>query len=85
LIATDDLPCMQVLTTARLAIIPQDPTLHKGSISHNLDPFGRHSAAALETALQAIRLPPSWLHAEVEAAGSNLSSGERQVLVTDCY
>jgi ABC-type multidrug transport system fused ATPase/permease subunit len=43
---------MQALTTARRAIIPQDPTLHKGSISHNLDPFGRHSAAALETALQ---------------------------------
>ena len=40
-----------------ITIIPQDPTLHKGSISHNLDPFGRHSAAALDTAL---KVPSHW-------------------------
>ena len=63
-----------------VTIIPQDPTLHKGSVAHNLDPFGGHSEAEMLQVLQRTQLPESMLYTEVEKAGSNLSSGERQLL-----
>lgn len=36
----------------RLAIIPQDPTLFRGTIRSNLDPFGEHTDVELWTALK---------------------------------
>ena len=63
-----------------VTIIPQDPTLHKGSVAHNLDPFGGHSEAEMLQVLIRTQLPESMLYTEVEKAGSNLSSGERQLL-----
>jgi ATP-binding cassette subfamily C (CFTR/MRP) protein 1 len=75
---------LSTLGLARLrkavAVIPQDPTLHKGSVRHNLDPFAAHSEEALRTALERTALPVSMLGAEVEKGGANLSSGERQLL-----
>ena len=35
-----------------MAIIPQDPTLFRGTVRSNLDPFGRHADAELWTALR---------------------------------
>jgi len=63
-----------------VTIIPQDPTLFKGSCAHNLDPFGMHTKEALLAALRSTQLPESILDSEVEKGGSNLSSGERQLL-----
>ena len=63
-----------------VAVIPQDPTLHKGSVRHNLDPFGEHTDEQLAQALARTALPAEMLTAEVEKSGSNLSSGERQLL-----
>jgi len=63
-----------------ITIIPQDPTLHKGSVAHNLDPFGKHTAEELRGALRRTGLDEKLLATEVEKAGANLSSGERQLL-----
>ncbi len=35
-----------------VTIIPQDATLHKGTVAHNIDPFSRHSRAELTSALE---------------------------------
>nr|AKC92817.1 ATP-binding cassette transporter YOR1 [Chaetomium globosum] len=37
---------------SRLAIIPQDPTLFRGTVRSNLDPFGEHSDPTLWSALR---------------------------------
>jgi ATP-binding cassette, subfamily C (CFTR/MRP), member 1 len=37
---------------SRLAIIPQDPTLFRGTVRSNLDPFGEHDDLALWSALR---------------------------------
>lgn len=37
---------------SRLAIIPQDPTLFRGTVRSNLDPFGEHTDAELWSALR---------------------------------
>lgn len=63
-----------------ITIIPQDPTLHKGSVAHNLDPFEMHTEEELKVVLRRTQLPESMLHSEVEKGGANLSSGERQLL-----
>ena len=49
-------------------------------MSHNLDPFSKHSAAELRQVLTRTGLPEDLLSTEVEKGGSNLSSGERQLL-----
>ena len=63
-----------------ISIIPQDPVLHKGSVAHNLDPFGKRTPAELGAALRRAGLPEAMQAAEVAKGGSNLSSGERQLL-----
>lgn len=42
----------------RLAIIPQDPTLFKGTVRSNLDPFQEHTDLALWSALRQADLVP---------------------------
>lgn len=76
---------------SRLAIIPQDPTLFRGTIRSNLDPFNEHTDLALWSALrqadlvgteQAIEDESGRIHLDsnVEDEGLNYSLGQRQLL-----
>ena len=49
-------------------------------MQRNLDPFGEKSEAELAEALRRARLPAGMLTTAVDKGGSNLSSGERQLL-----
>ena len=78
----------------RLAIIPQDPTLFRGTIRSNLDPFNEHSDLELWSALRQSDLVDSnstledgskirgriHLDGVVEEEGLNFSLGQRQLM-----
>jgi len=70
----------------KLAIIPQDPVLFKGTIASNLDPFSQYSEEDLWAALTAVQLAQFVgekdlkLNFEVAQSGDNLSVGTRQLL-----
>ncbi|KAH0286486.1 ABC multidrug transporter-like protein [Aureobasidium namibiae CBS 147.97] len=76
---------------SRLSIIPQDPTLFKGTIRSNLDPFNEHTDMALWGALRQADLVGEdqdiadsstriHLDAPVEEEGLNFSLGQRQLM-----
>ncbi|KJK74072.1 Oligomycin resistance ATP-dependent permease YOR1 [Metarhizium anisopliae BRIP 53293] len=79
---------------SRLAIIPQDPTLFRGTVRSNLDPFGEHADLALWSALRQAHLVPAGaslddrrpdpsrirLDSVVEEDGLNFSLGQRQLM-----
>ncbi|KAI1377370.1 ATP-binding cassette transporter protein YOR1-like protein [Hypoxylon crocopeplum] len=77
---------------SRLAIIPQDPTLFRGTVRSNLDPFGEHADLDLWHALRKADLvpadaaiddkDPSRIHLDsvVEEDGLNFSLGQRQLM-----
>ncbi|CAK3849796.1 ABC transporter [Lecanosticta acicola] len=76
---------------SRLAIIPQDPTLFRGTIRSNLDPFNEHSDLELWNALrqadlvgaeQSLEDESGRIHLDtpVEDEGLNFSLGQRQLL-----
>jgi ATP-binding cassette subfamily C (CFTR/MRP) protein 1 len=77
---------------SRLAIIPQDPTLFRGTIRSNLDPFHEHTDLELWSALRQSDLvseeaslndkSPSRIHLDgvVEEEGLNFSLGQRQLM-----
>ncbi|USW57841.1 Putative AAA+ ATPase domain, ABC transporter type 1, transmembrane domain-containing protein [Septoria linicola] len=76
---------------SRLAIIPQDPTLFRGTIRSNLDPFNEHTDLELWNALrqadlvgaeQTIEDEGGRIHLDtaVEDEGLNFSLGQRQLL-----
>ncbi|RDW64813.1 ABC transporter-1 [Coleophoma cylindrospora] len=77
---------------SRLAIIPQDPTLFKGTIRSNLDPFNEHTDLELWSALRQSDLvtaeasldddKPGRIHLDgiVEDEGLNFSLGQRQLM-----
>ncbi|KAK0950207.1 ATP-binding cassette transporter yor1 [Friedmanniomyces endolithicus] len=76
---------------SRLAIIPQDPTLFRGTIRSNLDPFNEHDDLKLWNALRQADLVASeqsiddetgriHLDTTVEDEGLNFSLGQRQLL-----
>ena len=76
----------------RLAIIPQDPTLFRGTIRSNLDPFNEHSDLELWSALRQSDLVDAdanlddkahgriHLDGIVEEEGLNFSLGQRQLM-----
>ncbi|OQO08855.1 hypothetical protein B0A48_05745 [Cryoendolithus antarcticus] len=76
---------------SKLAIIPQDPTLFRGTIRSNLDPFNEHNDLALWNALRQADLVGAdqdvsddsgriHLDTQVEDEGLNFSLGQRQLL-----
>lgn len=77
---------------SRLAIIPQDPTLFKGTIRSNLDPFNEHTDLELWSALRQSDLVDAdanvddkshgriHLDGVVEEEGLNFSLGQRQLM-----
>jgi len=76
---------------SRLAIIPQDPTLFRGTIRSNLDPFNEHNDLELWNALRQADLVGADqemsdesgrinLDTAVEDEGLNYSLGQRQLL-----
>ncbi|KAI1776106.1 ATP-binding cassette transporter protein YOR1-like protein [Hypoxylon cercidicola] len=77
---------------SRLAIIPQDPTLFRGTVRSNLDPFHEHPDLELWSALRKAGLAPAdaaaddkdpsriGLDSVVEEDGLNFSLGQRQLM-----
>ncbi|KAH9906969.1 ABC multidrug transporter-like protein [Xylariomycetidae sp. FL2044] len=70
---------------SQLAIIPQDPTLFKGTVRTNLDPFNEHADAELWSALRQAHLVNDKreglsLEGVVEEEGLNFSLGQRQLM-----
>ncbi|KAK6080243.1 ABC transporter [Seiridium cupressi] len=77
---------------SRLAIIPQDPTLFRGTVRSNLDPFSEHTDLDLWSALRQADLVPHDtaiddkdpsrvnLDTTVEEDGLNFSLGQRQLM-----
>ncbi|GLU14361.1 hypothetical protein SLE2022_309370 [Rubroshorea leprosula] len=68
-----------------LSIIPQDPTLFKGSVRTNLDPLGLYSDDEIWKALEKCQLKatisslPNKLDSSVSDEGDNWSVGQRQL------
>ncbi|URE47217.1 Sodium/hydrogen exchanger family [Musa troglodytarum] len=69
----------------KLSIIPQEPTLFRGSIRSNLDPLGLHTDREIWEALEkcqlktAISTLPTLLDSAVNDDGQNWSAGQRQL------
>ncbi|KAL6602858.1 hypothetical protein ACP70R_043219 [Stipagrostis hirtigluma subsp. patula] len=69
----------------KLSIIPQEPTLFRGSVRNNLDPLGLHSDKEIWEALEkcqlkeAISSTPTLLDTVVSDDGNNWSVGQRQL------
>lgn len=71
---------------SKLSIIPQEPTLFKGTIRSNLDPLGLYSDHEIWEALQKCQMGksfedlPNQLDSSVSDEGENWSAGQRQLL-----
>ncbi|CAK7356835.1 unnamed protein product [Dovyalis caffra] len=69
----------------KLSIIPQEPTLFRGSIRTNLDPLGLYSDQEIWEALEKCQLKatisslPNLLNSSVSDEGENWSAGQRQL------
>lgn len=69
----------------KLSIIPQEPTLFRGSVRTNLDPLGLHSDDEIWKALEKCQLKstisklPNLLDSSVSDEGENWSMGQRQL------
>ncbi|KAJ6326665.1 hypothetical protein OIU78_013703 [Salix suchowensis] len=70
---------------AQVGIIPQDPTLFRGSVRYNLDPLSEHTDLQIWEVLEkcqlqeAIQQKDEGLNAKVAQDGSNWSMGQRQL------
>ncbi|GKC42157.1 ABC transporter C family member 8, partial [Tanacetum coccineum] len=69
----------------KLSVIPQEPTLFRGSIRTNLDPLGLHSDDDIWKAFEKCQLKstiqslPNLLDSSVSDEGENWSAGQRQL------
>ena len=66
----------------KISIIPQEPVLFSASLRDNLDPFHNYDDPQLWSALEEVELTKVFesLDHPVDRGGSNLSSGQRQLL-----
>ena len=70
---------------SRLAIIPQDPTLFRGTVRSNLDPFGEHSDLELWSALRKAGLVSEPAQSNNDSPRSNstiTNDGEKTTTLT---
>lgn len=71
---------------SRITVIPQDPTMFTGTLRFNLDPEGKRSDEDILDLLNKAQLQnlidndPAGIDQEISENGSNLSSGERQLI-----
>lgn len=71
---------------SNFAIIPQSPVLFQGTVKSNLDPFGQYDDHQLNAALEEAGVSEKDLqvkfnlYASIEAEGTNMSLGERQII-----
>jgi len=71
---------------SRITVIPQDPTIFTGTLRFNLDPEGRVGDDRIIELLKAaqledlLRKSENGLDTDLQEGGTNLSSGERQLL-----
>jgi ABC-type multidrug transport system fused ATPase/permease subunit len=69
-----------------IAVIPQDPTLFKGTLRENLDRFSLYSNEQIWEILQKVHLAnwvmslPKKIDANVSEGGRNFSQGQRQLI-----
>ena len=75
----------------KITTIPQDPAIFKGTLSFNIDPFGKESEEVIDNLLDRSGLAELVLKGEkkdkkeireyaIEEGGSNLSAGEKQLV-----
>ena len=70
----------------KITIIPQDPTLFEGTLRFNIDPEGSKSDELLLNLIEQASLSDlvlrndQGLYQQIENRGSNLSSGEKQLI-----
>ncbi|KAJ6648254.1 ATP-binding cassette sub-family C member 10 [Pseudolycoriella hygida] len=69
----------------RIALVPQEPLIFAGTIRENLDPSGLHLDSSIWNAINQCLATPlvqslGGLSAELASGGSNLSSGQKQLL-----
>ncbi|KAK4953013.1 hypothetical protein LTR10_008718 [Elasticomyces elasticus] len=70
----------QLLRT-RITFLAQDPVLFPGTMRQNLDPVNEHSDDACALVLRRVCDRQGWdLVTKIEAGGSNLSQGQRQLV-----
>ena len=63
---------------SKIAIVPQDPTLFKGSVRFNLDPFDQHSDTEIWAALDSVHMADHVRAMECDNGSSN-SGGSSDV------
>ncbi|KAL6867130.1 hypothetical protein J3F83DRAFT_715388 [Trichoderma novae-zelandiae] len=64
----------------RITFIQQDPVLFPGTLRDNIDPGASFSDRACREAIARVLGPPFSIHTHVDAAGKNLSQGQRQLV-----
>uniref|UniRef100_A0A147BTH7 Putative abc transporter n=1 Tax=Ixodes ricinus TaxID=34613 RepID=A0A147BTH7_IXORI len=81
-----DINCIPLRDLRRaITVIPQDPSLIRGSLRDNLDPTGSHTDDEIWEALGRVHLDhlvrghPKGLQLDTGEAGANLSVGQRQL------
>ena len=76
-----DIACLDLekLRTS-LAMIPQDPTIFRGSVRSNLDPFNTYTDSEIKLTLNKVSLGGLELGDTIADGGLNLSVGQRQLL-----